>query len=187
MKDTCISDTCLLLCNVFLICNLKFYGPVNIVKVMLSRSVSLCTLSAVTLICDVSLSVTGDCTSWISGRRRMTTEMIPWSILDWLQSFLHFSCHSLSLPVAVFVSLILFHCFTTETSFPLRDITYQIIISCTRLYTFEKKRENDRKDRVWRQTRSISTRVIWPGLDYSLRSLDLQPDSLPTTLLSLVF
>ena len=36
--------------------------------------------------------------------------------LDWLQSFLHF-CHSLSLPVAVFVSLIPFHCFTTETIF----------------------------------------------------------------------
>ena len=26
-------------------------------------------------------------------------------------------------------------------------------MSCTRLHTFEKKRENDRKDRVWRQTR----------------------------------
>ena len=71
--------------------------------------------------------------------------------LDWLQWFLHlfffflllFFCHSLSLPVAAFVSLIPFHCFTT-ISFPLRDITYQIIISCTRLYTFEKKRENDR-------------------------------------------
>ena len=25
--------------------------------------------------------------------------------------------------------------------FPLRDIAYQIIISCTRLYTFEKKKE----------------------------------------------
>ena len=60
-------------------------------------------------------------------------------------------CHSLSLPVAVFVSLIPFHCFTTTVlSFLLRDITYQIIISCTRLYTFEKKRENSRKDRVWR-------------------------------------
>ena len=56
-------------------------------------------------------------------------------------------CHSLSLPVTVFVSLMSFHCFTT-----LRDITYQIVISCTRLYTFEKKIENDRKDGVWRQT-----------------------------------
>ena len=67
--------------------------------------------------------------------------------LDWrLHSFLHFlsffitscSCICLFNP---------FHCFTTETtlSFPLRDITYQIIISCTRLYNFEKKRENDRK------------------------------------------
>ena len=35
--------------------------------------------------------------------------------LDWLQSFLHF-CHSLSLPVAVFVSLIPFQCFTAETT-----------------------------------------------------------------------
>ena len=71
---------------------------------------------------------------------------------------LFFFCHSVSLPIAVFVSLIPFHCFTTETtlSFPLRDITYQIIISCTRLYTFEKKRENDRKDRVWRQTNGCS-------------------------------
>ena len=50
------------------------------------------------------------------------------------------------LPVAVFVSLIPFNYFATEAlSFPLRDITYQIIISCTRLYTFEKKRENYRK------------------------------------------
>ena len=32
--------------------------------------------------------------------------------VDWLQSFLHCFCHSLSLPVAVFVSSILFHCFT---------------------------------------------------------------------------
>ena len=48
-------------------------------------------------------------------------------------------CHSLSLPVAVFVSLIPFH------YFPLGNITYQIIISCTRMYTFEKKRENDIK------------------------------------------
>ena len=37
-------------------------------------------------------------------------------------------------------------------TFPLRDVTYQIIINCTRLYTFERKRENDRKDRAWRQT-----------------------------------
>ena len=56
--------------------------------------------------------------------------------------------------MAVFVSLIPFHCFTTETLyFSLRDITYQLIISCTRLYTFEKKEENYRKDKVWRQTR----------------------------------
>ena len=59
---------------------------------------------------------------------------------------------SQSTPVAVFVSLIPFHCFTA-LSFPLREITYQIIISFTRLYTFEEeKRENDRKNRVWRQT-----------------------------------
>ena len=59
-----------------------------------------------------------------------------------------FICHSLSVPAAVFVPLIPFYCFTTETtlSFPLRDITYQSIITCTSLYTFEKKRENDRKD-----------------------------------------
>ena len=51
--------------------------------------------------------------------------------------------YSLSLPVAVFVALVPFHCFTTETtiSFSLRDITYQIILNCTRLYTFEKKIE----------------------------------------------
>ena len=73
--------------------------------------------------------------------------------IDWLQSFLQlfFFCHSLSLSVAVFVSLIPFHCFTT-LSYPLRGVTYQSIISCTGLYTFEKKKENDRKDRVWRQT-----------------------------------
>ena len=53
---------------------------------------------------------------------------------------------NLSLPVVVFVCLIQFHCFTTETIFPLWDITYQIIINCSRLYTFEKKSENDRKD-----------------------------------------
>ena len=40
----------------------------------------------------------------------------PYVILDLLQSFLHFFCRSLSLPVAVFVSLIPFHCFTTETT-----------------------------------------------------------------------
>ena len=66
--------------------------------------------------------------------------------------FFFFFCHSLSLPVAIFVSLIPFYCLTTELSFLPRDITYQIIISCTRLYTFENKTENDRKDRVWRQT-----------------------------------
>ena len=36
--------------------------------------------------------------------------------VDWLQLFPAFFCHSLSLPVAVFVSLIPFHFFTTETS-----------------------------------------------------------------------
>ena len=48
---------------------------------------------------------------------------------------------SLSLPVAVFVSLIQFHCFTTETtlSIPLRDTTsnyklYQIV------YLWKEKR-----------------------------------------------
>ena len=68
----------------------------------------------------------------------------------------------------VFVSLIPFHYFTTETalSFPLRDITYQIIISCTRLYTFEKKRENDRKDRVWRQTIAVVTKHIQKWLSF---------------------
>ena len=54
--------------------------------------------------------------------------------------FLSF-CHPSSLPIAVFVSLIPFHCFTTVLSFPIRDITYQIIISCTRLYTIDKERE----------------------------------------------
>ena len=36
--------------------------------------------------------------------------------------------------VAVYVSLFYYR-------------TYQIIIGCTRLYTFEKKRENDKKDK----------------------------------------
>ena len=73
--------------------------------------------------------------------------------LDWLLSFLHFfffssffitycSCICPFNPISLFY----------YRFFPLRDITYQIIIRCTRLYTFEKKRENDRKDRVWRQT-----------------------------------
>ena len=50
-----------------------------------------------------------------------------------------------------FVILYHFLCFYPIQSlfFPLRDITYEIIISCTRLYIFENKRENDRKDRVW--------------------------------------
>ena len=59
--------------------------------------------------------------------------------------FFFFFCRSLSLHVAVFVSLIPFHCLLQTLSFPIRGITYQIIISCTRLYTFENKRENDRK------------------------------------------
>ena len=42
-----------------------------------------------------------------------------------------------------------------KLSFPLRDITYQIIISCTRLYTFEKKRENGIRDKVWRLTNEL--------------------------------
>ena len=37
-------------------------------------------------------------------------------------------------------------------SFPLKNVTVKISITCTRLYTFEKKRENNRKDGVWRQT-----------------------------------
>ena len=44
-------------------------------------------------------------------------------------------------------------CLFNPISLLLWDITYKIIVSCTRLYTFEKKRENDRKDRVCRQTR----------------------------------
>ena len=67
--------------------------------------------------------------------------------------FFFFFCHSLSPPVAVFVSWIPCHCFTTETIFSTMGHTlsthyklYQIV-----LYLW-KKRENDRKDRVWRQT-----------------------------------
>ena len=56
------------------------------------------------------------------------------------------SCICLFNPISLFYFL----------SFPLRDVTYQIIISCTRLYTFEQKRENDRKDGVWRQTKGQS-------------------------------
>ena len=75
--------------------------------------------------------------------------------LDWFQSFLQL--HFLSFFITPRSCICLFnpiHCFTAETtlSFPLRDITYQIITSFTRLYTFEKKIENVRKDRVWRQT-----------------------------------
>ena len=76
-------------------------------------------------------------------------------LVDWLQSFLHCFCLSLSLPVAVFVALIPFTVSLQKLSFPLRDITYQIIISCARLYTFKKKRENDRKDRIWRHS------IVW--------------------------
>ena len=77
---------------------------------------------------------------------------MPFNILyagiDWLQSFLQlffffvFFFHSLSIPVAVFVSLIPFHCFTTVFSTTGHNL---IIISCTSLYTFENTRENDRK------------------------------------------
>ena len=34
-------------------------------------------------------------------------------------------------------------------------------ISCTRLYTFEKERENDRKDRVLRQTNLLCVVLSW--------------------------
>ena len=56
-------------------------------------------------------------------------------------------CHSLSLPVAVanFVSLIPFLSFTTI--FSTKGHNWLIHIDCTRLYTFEKKRENDRKEK----------------------------------------
>ena len=60
-------------------------------------------------------------------------------------------CHSLSLSVAVFVSLIPFHCFTI---FSTMGHNLSNLYSCTRLYAFEKKKENDRKDRVWRQTKT---------------------------------
>ena len=39
--------------------------------------------------------------------------------------------------------------FTEKQSSPLRDKTNYVILSCTTLYTFEKKRENDRKDTVY--------------------------------------
>ena len=45
------------------------------------------------------------------------------------------SCICLFNPISLF--------YYRNLSFPLRDITYQIILSCTRLYTFEKKRENE--------------------------------------------
>ena len=76
--------------------------------------------------------------------------------------FFFFVCHSLSLPVGVFVSLIPFHCFTTETISSTKGHNLSIIISCTRLYTFEKKGENDRKGRVWRQTKYGHTKTLTP-------------------------
>ena len=54
-----------------------------------------------------------------------------------------FICRSLSLYCSCIYLFNSFYCFTR--SFPQRDITHKIIISCTRLHTFEKKSENDRK------------------------------------------
>ena len=52
--------------------------------------------------------------------------------------FSDFLCHSLSLPVAVFVSLIPFHCFTA-LSFPLREIkSLYALLDCIPLKRKEK-------------------------------------------------
>ena len=37
-----------------------------------------------------------------------------------------------------------------------------MIVSCARLYTFENKRETDRKDRVWRQTTQSNKGLFCP-------------------------
>ena len=52
--------------------------------------------------------------------------------------FCTFFCHSLSICLFNPISLLL-----QKLSFPLRDITEEIIISCSRLKIFEKKSEND--------------------------------------------
>ena len=65
----------------------------------------------------------------------VVSKIVFYFILFYFMYFIYFYfCHSLSLPVVVFVPLIPFQCFTTENIFPLRDITYQIIIGCARLY-----------------------------------------------------
>ena len=67
---------------------LEFYGLVNTVKVMLSQSVNLLTLfqgrlsslSGEPVLMHILLPVIENCSSRISGRGRMTVEMILWSI-----------------------------------------------------------------------------------------------------------
>ena len=92
-------------------------------------------------------------------KKKKKNDYNTWSYIDWFQLFMHFFFLSFFITSCSCSKVFLFNpisqfYYRNDSIFSTKGHNYQIIISCTRLKTFEKKRENDRKDRVWRQARS---------------------------------